>query len=100
MSNRQQFEKRCHYVGGLDLTRLGNGYASYRTDLGWTWWQAAIKTPVMIPPLIDITELEGDELIKAGVHNNAIAMCSIAIRQAGYPSECSAMFYPTDKQGG
>ncbi|CNH89856.1 hypothetical protein ACSMDF_13660 [Yersinia enterocolitica] len=50
MSNRQQFEKRCHYVGGFDLTRHGNGYASYRTDLGWTWWQAAIKTPVMLPP--------------------------------------------------
>ncbi len=100
MSNRQQFEKRCHYVGGLDLTRLGNGYASYRTDLGWTWWQAAIKTPVTLPPLIDVDNLSGHELDCAKFHNHAIAMCSIAIRKAGYPSECSPMFYPTDKQGG
>ncbi|HEN3599511.1 TPA: hypothetical protein U5E25_000918 [Yersinia enterocolitica] len=100
MNNRQQFEKRCHYVGGLDLTRLGNGYASYRTDLGWTWWQAATKTPVILPPMIDIEELEGEALNAANHFNAAIAMCSIAIRKAGYPSECSPMFYPTDKQGG
>lgn len=100
MSDRQRFEERCNYVGGFDLTRHGNGYASYRTDLGWTWWQAAIKTQVILPPLMDIDGLEGEELIKACIHNNAIAMCSIAIRQAGYPSECSPMFYPTDKKGG
>ncbi|CNI37151.1 LexA repressor [Yersinia pekkanenii] len=56
--------------------------------------------PVMLPPLIDITELEGDHLVSANYFNAAIAMCSIAIRKAGYPSECSPMFYPTDKQGG
>ncbi|EKN3779732.1 hypothetical protein RSG63_004231 [Yersinia enterocolitica] len=100
MTKHQRFEERCNYVGGFDLTRHGNGYASYRTDLGWTWWQAAIKTPVMLPPLIDVDNLSGHELDCAKFHNHAIAMCSIAIRQAGYPSECSPMFYPTDKQGG
>ncbi len=58
-----------------------------------------IKTPVT-PPLIDVDNLSGHELDYAKFHNNAIAMCSIAIRQAGYPSECSATFYPIDKQGG
>ncbi|CNK54065.1 Uncharacterised protein [Yersinia pseudotuberculosis] len=58
-----------------------------------------IKTPVT-PPLTDVDNLSGHELDCAKFHNNAIAMCSIAIRQAGYPSECSATFYPTDKQGG
>lgn len=100
MTKHQRFEERCNYVGGFDLTRHGSGYASCRTDLVWTWWQAAIKTPLIIPPLMDIDGLEGEELIKACIHNAAIAMCSIAIRKAGYPSECSAMFYPTDKQGG
>ncbi|WP_145501563.1 hypothetical protein [Yersinia similis] len=59
-----------------------------------------IKTPVTLPPLIDVDNLSGHELDCAKFHNNAIAMCSIAIRQADYPSECSATFYPTDKQGG
>lgn len=100
MTKHQQFEERCNYIGGFDLTRHGNGYASYRTDLGWTWWQAAIKTLVKLPPMIDIEGLEGEDLNAANHFNAAIAMCSIAIRKAGYPSECSPMFYPTDKQGG
>ncbi|HDL8117392.1 TPA: hypothetical protein RLP78_001830 [Yersinia enterocolitica] len=75
-------------------------YYNEHIDRPWIAWQAAIKTPVTLPPLMDIDGLEGEELIKAGIHNQAIALCSIAIRKAGYPSECSPMFYPTDKQGG
>ncbi|BET62216.1 LexA repressor [Yersinia pseudotuberculosis] len=60
----------------------------------------AEMVPVTLPPLIDVDNLSGHELDCAKFHNHAIAMCSIAIRQAGYPSECSATFYPTDKQGG
>ncbi|EOW7153949.1 LexA family protein [Yersinia enterocolitica] len=60
----------------------------------------ADMVPVTLPALIDTDGLSGTELDCAKFHNNAIAMCSMAIRQAGYPSECSPMFYPTDKQGG
>ncbi|EMQ4301556.1 hypothetical protein WG886_002211 [Yersinia enterocolitica] len=60
----------------------------------------AEMVPVKLPPMIDIEELEGEDLNAANHFNAAIAMCSIAIRKAGYPSECSPMFYPTDKQGG
>ncbi|EKN4198505.1 hypothetical protein QVN24_15375 [Yersinia ruckeri] len=49
--------------------------------------------------MIDIEGLKGEDLNAANHFNAAIAMCSIAIRQAAYPSECSPMFYPTDKQG-
>ncbi|ATM85041.1 Rrf2 family transcriptional regulator [Yersinia frederiksenii] len=56
--------------------------------------------PVLLPPLIDIEGLEGEDLNAANHFNAAIVMCSIAIRKAGYPSECSPMFYPTDKKGG
>ncbi|HHG9944764.1 TPA: hypothetical protein ACPZLR_002586 [Yersinia enterocolitica] len=76
------------------------GYYNEHIDRPWIAWQAAIKTPVILPALIDTDGLSGTELDCAKFHNNAIAMCSIAIRQAGYPSECSPMFYPTDKQGG
>ncbi|UIN00063.1 hypothetical protein [Yersinia ruckeri] len=62
--------------------------------------QAVIKTPVMLPPMIDIEGLEGEDLNAANHFNAAIAMCSIEIRQAGYPSECSSMLYATDKKGG
>ncbi|CNE37912.1 hypothetical protein [Yersinia enterocolitica] len=80
--------------------RSSIGYYNEHIDLPWIAWQAAIKTPVTLPPLIDVDNLSGHELDCAKFHNHAIAMCSIAIRQAGYPSECSATFYPTDKQGG
>ncbi|OVZ98302.1 hypothetical protein CBW53_05095 [Yersinia frederiksenii] len=62
--------------------------------------KTASMKPVLLPPLIDIEGLEGEDLNAANHFNAAIAMCSIAIRKAGYPSECSPMFYPTDKQGG
>lgn len=54
--------------------------------------------PVILPALIDTDGLSGAELDCAKFHNNAIAMCSIAIRKAGYSSECSPMFYPPNKE--
>lgn len=107
MTKHQQFESEMKRVGlagqfcsNFFIRKLtGEGYLHQVCDDFWTIWNVGRSVPVTLPPLIDITELEGDELIKAGIHNNAIAMCSIAIRKAGYPSECSPMFYPTDKQG-
>ncbi|WP_145525682.1 hypothetical protein [Yersinia rohdei] len=101
MSDRQRFEAFCK-TKKLCIERgvTSGDYAMLQTYDMWIAWQAAIKTPVILPPLIDITELEGEHLASANYFNAAIAMCSIAIRKAGYPSECSPMFYPTDKQGG
>ncbi|CNI17006.1 Uncharacterised protein [Yersinia similis] len=101
MTSRQRFEAFCK-ANKLCIERgvTSGDYAMQQTYNMWVAWQAAIKIPVMLPPLIDVDNLSGHELDYAKFHNHAIAMCSIAIRQAGYPSECSATFYPTDKQGG
>ncbi|CNE05168.1 hypothetical protein ACX1HF_04735 [Yersinia pseudotuberculosis] len=101
MTSRQRFEAFCK-ANKLCIERgvTSGDYAMQQTYNMWVAWQAAIKTPVTLPPLIDVEELEGEDLNAANHFNAAIAMCSIAIRKAGYPSECSAMFYPIDKQGG
>lgn len=101
MTDRQRFEAFCK-TNKLCIERgvTSGDYAMLQTYDMWIAWQAAIKTPVTLPALIDTDGLSGTELDCAKFHNNAIAMCSIAIRKAGYSSECSPMFYPTDKQGG
>ncbi|WP_145585036.1 hypothetical protein [Yersinia intermedia] len=108
MTKHQRFESEIRKIGLADhfcsnffMRKLaGEGYLHQVCDDFWTVWNAGKSDPVLLPPLMDIDGLEGEELIKAGIHNQAIALCSIAIRKAGYPSECSPMFYPTDKQGG
>lgn len=105
MTDRQRFEKWLEEVHGLygsdiDWEPERNCYRIFGIHLAHKAWQAATETPVILPPMIDITGLEGEHLNAANHFNAAIAMCSIAIRKAGYPSECSPMFYPTDKKGG
>lgn len=97
MGNKKSFEEWATTDRDMWITFQHDGTAKYYAKSAW---QAATKTPVILPPMIDITGLEGEDLNAENHFNAAIAMCSIAIRKAGYSSECSPMFYPTDKQGG
>ncbi|EPI5424032.1 hypothetical protein [Yersinia rochesterensis] len=108
MTKHQRFESEMtkigladHFCSNFFMRKLtGEGYLHQVCDDFWTVWNAGKSDPVPLPPMIDIEGLEGEHLNAANHFNAAIAMCSIAIRKAGYPSECSPMFYPTDKQGG
>ncbi|AVX38562.1 hypothetical protein [Yersinia massiliensis] len=106
MKNRQKFESEMKRVGLANQfcsnffmrMQTGEGYLHQVCDDFWTIWNVGRSVPVTLPPLIDITELEGEALNAANHFNAAIAMCSIAIRKAGYSSECSPMFYPSNKE--
>lgn len=54
-------------------------------------WNASRSTPVTLPPMFDLEGRSGRNFIIAGAHNSAIAMCSMAIKAAGYKSECSPL---------
>ncbi|HHG9959531.1 TPA: hypothetical protein ACPZLH_000649 [Yersinia enterocolitica] len=95
MTNKKSFEEWAITDRDMWITFQHDGTAKYYAKSAW---QAAIKTPVILPALIDTDGLSGTELDCAKFHNNAIAMCSIAIRKAGYSSECSPMFYPPNKE--
>ncbi|CQJ02485.1 hypothetical protein [Yersinia frederiksenii] len=105
MTKHQQFESEMKRVGLADhfcsnffMRKTDEGYLHQVCDDFWTIWNVGRSVPVILPPMIDITDLEGEDLNAANHFNAAIAMCSIAIRKAGYPSECSAMFYPPNKE--
>lgn len=54
-------------------------------------WNASRSVAVTLPPMLNLDGRTGRSFILAGAHNSAITMCSMAITEAGYKSECSAL---------